>query len=87
MTLEISELLLPAIVIQILLSIKELVCHTFDKKKCIPKLALEIQDLSLLATVLLPRLDDTRPMLGYVYTPGGVKPDTSASLLFLIGSI
>jgi hypothetical protein len=59
MMLEISELLLPAIVIQILLSIKELVCHTFDnKKKCIPKLALEIQDLLLLATVLLPRLDD-----------------------------
>jgi hypothetical protein len=25
---------------------------------CIPKLALEIQDLSLPATVLLPRLDD-----------------------------
>jgi hypothetical protein len=49
MTLEISELLLPAIVIQILQSIKELVCHTFDNKNCIPKLALEIQDLSLLA--------------------------------------
>ncbi len=28
-------------------------------KNCIPKLALEIRDLSLLATVLLPRLDDT----------------------------
>jgi hypothetical protein len=37
MTLEISELLLPAIVIQILQSIKELVCHTFDKKKMYPK--------------------------------------------------
>ncbi len=38
MTLEISELLLPAIVIQILHSIKELVCHTFDnKKKLYPK--------------------------------------------------
>ncbi len=33
MTLEISELLLPAIVIQILQSIKELVCHTFNNKK------------------------------------------------------
>ncbi len=32
MMLEISELLLPAIVIQILQSIKELVCHTLDKK-------------------------------------------------------
>jgi hypothetical protein len=32
---EISELLLPAIVIQILQSIKELVCHTFDNKKII----------------------------------------------------
>ena len=31
--LEISELLLPAIVIQILQSIKELVCHTFDNIK------------------------------------------------------
>ncbi len=31
MMLEISELFLPAIVIQILQSIKELVCHTFDK--------------------------------------------------------
>ncbi len=29
-----------------------------QQKNCIPKLALEIQDLSLLATVLLPRLDD-----------------------------
>jgi hypothetical protein len=28
---------------------------------CIPKLALEIQDLSLPATVLSPRLDDTVP--------------------------
>ncbi len=28
---------------------------------CIPKLALEIQDLSLPATVLLPRLDDNQP--------------------------
>ena len=37
MMLEISELLLPAIVIQILQSIKELVCHTFDKKKLYPK--------------------------------------------------
>jgi hypothetical protein len=37
MTLEISELLLPAIVIQILQSIKELVCHTFDNKKMYPK--------------------------------------------------
>ncbi len=30
---------------------------------CIPKLALEIQDLSLPATVLLPRLDDIVPMM------------------------
>jgi hypothetical protein len=37
MMLEISELLLPAIVIQILQSIKELVCHTFDNKKMNPK--------------------------------------------------
>ncbi len=37
MMLEISELLLPAIVIQILQSIKELVCHTFDNKKMYPK--------------------------------------------------
>jgi hypothetical protein len=29
-----------------------------QKKNCIPKLALEIRDLSLLATVLLPRLED-----------------------------
>jgi hypothetical protein len=59
MILEISELLLPAIVIQILQSIKELVCHTFDNKNIVsPKLVLEIQDLLLLATVLLPRLDD-----------------------------
>ncbi len=35
MTLEISELSLPAIVIQILQSIKELVCHTFDNKKIV----------------------------------------------------
>jgi hypothetical protein len=60
MTLEISELLLPAIVIQILQAINELVCHAFEDKKIvhIPKLALEIRDLLLLATVLLPRLDD-----------------------------
>ncbi len=52
--------MLPAIVIQILQSIKELVCHTFDNKKnSIPKLALEIQDISLLALLLSPRLDDT----------------------------
>jgi hypothetical protein len=37
MMLEISELLLPAIVIQILQSIKEVVCHTFDNKKLYPK--------------------------------------------------
>jgi hypothetical protein len=37
MTLEISELLLPAIVIQILQPIKELVWHTFDNKKIYPK--------------------------------------------------
>jgi hypothetical protein len=37
MTLDISELLLPAIVIQILQSIKELACHTFDNKKMYPK--------------------------------------------------
>jgi hypothetical protein len=37
MTLEISELLLPAIVIQILQAIKELVCHTFDYKKMYAK--------------------------------------------------
>ncbi len=37
MKLEISELLLPAIVIQILQSIKELVCHTSDNKKMYPK--------------------------------------------------
>ncbi len=37
MMLEISELLLLAIVIQILQSIKELVCHTFDNKKLYPK--------------------------------------------------
>ncbi len=37
MTLEISELSLPAIAIQILQSIKELVCHTFDNKKQYPK--------------------------------------------------
>ncbi len=35
--MEISELLLPAIVIQILQSIKELACHTFDNKKMYPK--------------------------------------------------
>jgi hypothetical protein len=35
MMLEISELLLPAIVIQILQSIKELVCHTFDNKNIV----------------------------------------------------
>ncbi len=35
MTLEISELSLPAIVIQIIQSIKELVCHTFDNKKIV----------------------------------------------------
>jgi hypothetical protein len=33
MMLEISELLLPAMVIQILQAIIELVCHTFDIKK------------------------------------------------------
>jgi hypothetical protein len=37
MMLEISELLLPAVVIQILQFIKELVCHTFDNKKLYPK--------------------------------------------------
>jgi hypothetical protein len=37
MTLEISELLLPAIVIQTLQSIKELVCHTLKIKKNYPK--------------------------------------------------
>ncbi len=37
MMLEISELLLPAIVIQILQAIKELVCHTFNNKKLYPK--------------------------------------------------
>ncbi len=37
MILEISELLLPAIVIQILQAIKELVSHTFDKKKLYAK--------------------------------------------------
>ncbi len=31
---------------------------------CIPKLALEIQDLSLPATVLLPRLEDIRSYIG-----------------------
>jgi hypothetical protein len=62
----ISELLLPAIVIQILQSIKELVCHTFNNKKIVSqKLALEIRDLSLLATVLLPRLDNIW-MVGYL---------------------
>ncbi len=35
--LELSELLLPVIVIQILQSIKELVCHTFEDKKLYPK--------------------------------------------------
>ncbi len=35
MMLEISELSLPAIVIQILQSIKELVCHTFYNKKLV----------------------------------------------------
>jgi hypothetical protein len=36
MMLEIPELLLPAIVIQ-LLSKKELLCHTYDNKKMYPK--------------------------------------------------
>ncbi len=35
--LEISELLLPAMVVQILQSMKELVCHTFNNKKMYPK--------------------------------------------------
>jgi hypothetical protein len=39
MMLEISELLLPAIVIQILQAIKELVCHTFDNKKMHAKIS------------------------------------------------
>jgi hypothetical protein len=37
MMLEISELLLPAMVVQILQSMKELVCHTFNNKKMYPK--------------------------------------------------
>jgi hypothetical protein len=37
MTVEISELLLPAIVIQILQAIREMVCYTFDNKKMYAK--------------------------------------------------
>ncbi len=35
-----------------------------------PKLALEIQDLLLLATVLLPRLDDIAPVEKGMHTNG-----------------
>jgi hypothetical protein len=41
-----------------------MVCHTFDNKNCIPKLALELSEQLLPATVLLPRLDDSAKPLG-----------------------
>ncbi len=54
-TLEISELLLPVIVIQILQSIKELVCHTFPQyKNCIPKLHSAGNTRHIAASAMVP---------------------------------
>ena len=59
MMLEIYKLLLPAIVIQILQSIKELVRDTFDNKKIVSQnQRWKYQDISLLAILVLPRLDN-----------------------------
>ena len=41
---------------------------------CIPKLALEIQDLLLPATALLPRLDNTHPIWMWDGVSGGLQP-------------
>ncbi len=48
---------------------------------CIPKLALEIQDLSLPVTVLLPRLDDNRALFKMGATNLPVAAASNAKIL------